>query len=48
MKKEYSTIQIEKDIKKKFTEYCEENGYKISGLLKKLIVAELKTTNSNE
>lgn len=42
MKREYSTVQIEKDVKKKLTEYCEENGYKISGYLKKIILQSLR------
>lgn len=41
MKREYSTVQIEKNVKKKLTEYCEKNGYKISGYLKKIILQTL-------
>ncbi len=45
MKKEYSTIQLEKDVKKKLTEYCEKNGYKISGFLRKIILQTLGENN---
>jgi len=41
MKREYSTVQIEKEVKKKLTDYCEANGYKIGGLLKKIILQYL-------
>lgn len=38
MKKEYATVQIERGVKKMLVEYCEKNGYKISGFLKKIIL----------
>ncbi len=45
MKKKYSTIQIDKDVKKILKEYCDENGYKICGFLKKIILQAIEKNN---
>lgn len=45
----YSSIQIRKDLKNEIIRYCNENGYKLSGLVEKLISTHLtgsKQTNN--
>lgn len=37
----YSSIQIRKDLKNETVKYCMENGYKLSGLIEKLIMTQL-------
>lgn len=37
----YSSIQIRKDLKNETVRYCMENGYKLSGLIEKLIMTHL-------
>lgn len=37
----YSSIQIRKDLKSETVKYCMENGYKLSGLIEKLIMTHL-------
>lgn len=43
MKKDlkYSTIQIRTDVKDHLVVYCREYGYKISGLVEKLIISHI-------
>jgi hypothetical protein len=40
-KSKYSSIQIRQNIKADMLKYCTENGYKLSGLVEKLIQAHL-------
>ena len=40
-KSKYSSIQIRNSIKEELTNYCKDNGYKLSGLLEKLILNHL-------
>ena len=40
-KSKYSSIQIRNSIKEELTNYCQENGYKFSGLIEKLILNHL-------
>lgn len=42
----YSSIQIRKDLKSEVVKYCLDNGYKLSGLVEKLIQTHL--TGSKE
>jgi hypothetical protein len=37
----YTTIQIKKETHAKLHEYCEENGYTLSGLVERLIRREI-------
>jgi hypothetical protein len=40
-KSKYSSIQLRQSIKEDLLKYCTENGYKLSGLVEKLIQAHL-------
>ncbi len=40
-KSKYSSIQIRQNIKDDMLNYCNANGYKISGLIEKLIQSHL-------
>ena len=40
-KSKYSCIQLRQSIKEDLLKYCTENGYKLSGLVEKLIQAHL-------
>lgn len=40
-KSKYSSIQIKKNIKSELVNYCHDNGYKLSGLVEKLILNHL-------
>ena len=40
-KSKYSSIQIKTIIKEEITSYCQDNGYKLSGLVEKLILNHL-------
>ena len=42
----YSSIQIRKDLKSEMVKYCMDNGYKLSGLMEKLIMTHLTGSNS--
>lgn len=41
----YSSIQIRKDLKKEVIKYCMDNGYKLSGLVERLILTHLTGSN---
>lgn len=41
VKSKYSSIQIQNQIKEELINYCHDNGYKISGLIEKLILNHL-------
>ena len=41
----YSSIQILKDLKSEMVKYCMDNGYKLSGLMEKLIMTHLTGSN---
>jgi|7_EtaG_2_1085326.scaffolds.fasta_scaffold03690_5 hypothetical protein len=38
----YTTIQLKKETHSKLQEYCNQNGYKLSGLVEKLILREIQ------
>jgi hypothetical protein len=40
-KSKYSSIQIRNSIKEELAIYCQDNGYKLSGLIEKLILNHL-------
>jgi hypothetical protein len=40
-KSKYSSIQIKTNIKSEIVNYCHDNGYKLSGLVEKLILNHL-------
>jgi hypothetical protein len=42
----YSSIQIRKDLKSETVKYCMDNGYKLSGLIEKLIMTHLSGSNN--
>ena len=42
----YSSIQIRKDLKSEMAQYCMDNGYKLSGLIEKLIMTHLSGSNN--
>jgi hypothetical protein len=42
----YSSIQIRKDLKSETIKYCMDNGYKLSGLIEKLIMTHLSGSNN--
>ena len=44
-KSKYSSIQIRVRIKEEMLNYCNSNGYKVSGLLEKLIHKQIATTH---
>jgi|688.fasta_scaffold850033_2 hypothetical protein len=46
-KSKYSSIQIRVDLKTDFMRYCNEYGYKVSGLLEKLIQTHLSGSKEN-
>lgn len=40
-KSKYSSIQIRNQLKEELMNYCNDNGYKLSGLVEKLILNHL-------
>jgi hypothetical protein len=43
----YSSVQIRKDLKEDFLHYCNKTGYKVSGLLERLILTHLSGSKEN-
>ena len=43
----YSSIQIRKDLKEDLLHYCNKTGYKVSGLLARLILTHLSGSKEN-
>ncbi len=45
LKKEYIHIRIDKELKDKYLEYCEKNGYSLSKLIRNFIKNEIDEKN---
>ena len=43
----YSSVQIRKNLKDEFTRFCDDKGYKVSGLLERLILTHLSGSKDN-
>jgi len=42
-RQKYTTIQIKKETHELLQEYCKEHGYKLSGLIEKLVLQKIQT-----